>query len=427
VTRGAGGNLRVGHAARAPGAPAPLPAGAARHPRAPRPFDIRVGAGLPAGARGRRVLAISSRWACPIRGLLPTRAAVARIFAARCARGRGRTGLDLRRPARPASLAHRRRGRLLRSRRGIPAVADNVLITRGSQMGLDLVARWLVRPGDNRRRRAARLSPGVGRAFEEAGARPPGRSGRRQRGWSSTRCPTLRACSTPPPPPSVSDDGAPVAGAAESPCSRRARRDRFAILEDDYDHEFHFEGRPVRSARRHRSRRQTCSTWARCRRSSRPACGSALSSAPRRARSISWRGLRTAVDRQGDQILEAAVAELIEDGELQRHARKMCRIYESRAAMPSCRRSGREPAERPELHPATGRPHPVGPRRRHHRARGLAHPARSAPRRGVLDRPRSSRSTVGRGRSSAWRFARHDEAELGDAIRRLAAAPLDDR
>jgi GntR family transcriptional regulator/MocR family aminotransferase len=40
--------------------------------------------------------------------------------------------------------------------------------------------------------------------------------------------------------------------------------------------------------------------------------------------------LRSSVDRQGDHVLETAVAELVEDGELQRHAHKMRRIYESR-------------------------------------------------------------------------------------------------
>ena len=40
--------------------------------------------------------------------------------------------------------------------------------------------------------------------------------------------------------------------------------------------------------------------------------------------------LREVVDRQGDQATESAVAELIEDGELQRHARRMRRIYQAR-------------------------------------------------------------------------------------------------
>ncbi len=40
--------------------------------------------------------------------------------------------------------------------------------------------------------------------------------------------------------------------------------------------------------------------------------------------------LRASIDRQGDRVLETAVAELLEDDELQRHARKVRRIYHAR-------------------------------------------------------------------------------------------------
>jgi GntR family transcriptional regulator/MocR family aminotransferase len=39
---------------------------------------------------------------------------------------------------------------------------------------------------------------------------------------------------------------------------------------------------------------------------------------------------REAADGQGDQVLQRAAAELLEDGLLQRHARKMRRIYQAR-------------------------------------------------------------------------------------------------
>jgi GntR family transcriptional regulator / MocR family aminotransferase len=39
---------------------------------------------------------------------------------------------------------------------------------------------------------------------------------------------------------------------------------------------------------------------------------------------------RERMDRQGDLLTECALAELIEDGELQRHVRRMRRIYQSR-------------------------------------------------------------------------------------------------
>src|SRR5262249_1147603 len=50
--------------------------------------------------------------------------------------------------------------------------------------------------------------------------------------------------------------------------------------------------------------------------------------------------LRPLSDRQGDQAGECAVAELIEDGELQRHARRMRRVYLARRdALATARRA----------------------------------------------------------------------------------------
>jgi GntR family transcriptional regulator/MocR family aminotransferase len=107
-----------------------------------------------------------------------------------------------------------------------------------------------------------------------------------------------------------------------------ARAERLAIIEDDYDHEFHYDGRPVLP----------------------------LSSADRDGVAIyigtlskilapglrigfvvapapflhSLAQLRLHSDRQGDHAVECAVAELIEDGELQRHARRARALYKSR-------------------------------------------------------------------------------------------------
>ncbi len=52
--------------------------------------------------------------------------------------------------------------------------------------------------------------------------------------------------------------------------------------------------------------------------------------------------LRATYDRHGDPVLERAMAELMEDGELQRHLNRMDRVY-------------RTPARR-ALHRAEGRP-----------------------------------------------------------------------
>ena len=219
---------------------------------------------------------------------------------------------------------------MLSATRGLAAVADDVVITRGSQMAIDLVARALVQPGDLV-------------AVEELGYR---------RAWDAFRRAGARLVPLP-----VDADGLDVA-ALEALCARRrvrvlyltphhqypstvvlsaarrialldlARRERLSILEDDYDHEFHFEGHPVMPL------------------ASADAAGvvvyvgtfsKILAPGLRLGFTVAPRPLldrvtllREVVDRQGDLATESAVADLIEDGELQRHARRMRRIYQAR-------------------------------------------------------------------------------------------------
>jgi GntR family transcriptional regulator/MocR family aminotransferase len=101
-----------------------------------------------------------------------------------------------------------------------------------------------------------------------------------------------------------------------------------AVIEDDYDHEFHYEGRPVLPL------------------ASTDAAGSVIyvgtlskvlapglrlgyvvAPPPLLERLVV---LRSCIDLQGDAILEAAVAELISDGEVQRQVRRVRRAYHAR-------------------------------------------------------------------------------------------------
>jgi GntR family transcriptional regulator/MocR family aminotransferase len=54
-----------------------------------------------------------------------------------------------------------------------------------------------------------------------------------------------------------------------------------------------------------------------------------VAAAPVIERALSWRRI---IDRQGDLTTEAAVAELFEDGEVQRHIGRVRRIYANRRA-----------------------------------------------------------------------------------------------
>lgn len=107
-----------------------------------------------------------------------------------------------------------------------------------------------------------------------------------------------------------------------------ARTSRFAIIEEDYDHEFHYHGRPVLPL-------------ASLDRAGVVAYVGTLSKvlAPglRTGYVVAARELLTTVvahrlhlDVQGDRVLEHALAELIEQGEVQRHIRRVRREYAAR-------------------------------------------------------------------------------------------------
>ena len=106
----------------------------------------------------------------------------------------------------------------------------------------------------------------------------------------------------------------------------------FAIVEDDYDHEFHFAHQPMlplasadrwRQGRLYRLDVEDAEPE--------PAPGlSACAPKPfidRAAAEIMM------IDRQGDPATEGAVAEMIDAGEIHRHTRKVLRIYAERRAL----------------------------------------------------------------------------------------------
>ena len=155
-------------------------------------------------------------------------------------------------PALRAALAS-----MLSATRGLSARADDVVITRGSQMALTLIARALLRPGDT----IAVEQPGyrpAWEAFRAAGATVvPVRVDHDGVDVDAigriARATTLRAVYVTP------HHQYPTTVTLKAP--RRlsllalARTRRFAIIEDDYDHEFHYDGRPVLPLAIERSRR----------------------------------------------------------------------------------------------------------------------------------------------------------------------------
>jgi GntR family transcriptional regulator/MocR family aminotransferase len=204
------------------------------------------------------------------------------------------------------------------------------MVTRGSQLALDLVARTLLQPGDVVAVEALGYRPAWS-ALQAAGARlqpvPVDERGidvdalealaQKQR---------LRAVYVTPhhqyPTTAMLD------AARRLRLLELARARKIAVIEDDYDFEFHYEGRPVlplAAADRH----AVVVYIGTLSKILAPSLRLGFIVAPptliERLAEV-----RLTIDRQGDQVVECAVAELIEDGELQRHVRRMRRIYQGR-------------------------------------------------------------------------------------------------
>ncbi|HZM93175.1 MAG TPA: PLP-dependent aminotransferase family protein [Vicinamibacterales bacterium] len=219
---------------------------------------------------------------------------------------------------------------MLSSTRGLSVGGDDVLVTRGSQMALTLVARALLRPGDAVAVEQFGYRP-AWEAFRAAGATvvPVVLDHEGLDVDALTRLAdrmTLRAVYVTPHhqyPTTVT-----LKAARRLALLALARARRIAIIEDDYDHEFHYDGRPVLplASADHAGLVVYIGTLSKI---LAPGLRIGYIVAPQAVlRTVG--AIRSLLDIQGDLATEAAVATLIEDGELQRHVARVRRIYASR-------------------------------------------------------------------------------------------------
>ena len=218
----------------------------------------------------------------------------------------------------------------LNETRGLRTTPDNVLITRGSIMGLHLTCQTLLRPGD------------VAITGETTWA-----------GASMNIRKTGASIQTIP----VDQHGIDV-DALEVLCRKQTvrlvfvtphhhypttvtlRADRrirllqlaeqygFAILEDDYDYDFHYLSRPILPLASADQRGMVVYVGS-LTKSVAPAFRVGYVVAPTVLIDELAR-LRRIIDRQGDPMLEFAIGQLIKTGELKRHFRKALRTYHTR-------------------------------------------------------------------------------------------------
>lgn len=214
--------------------------------------------------------------------------------------------------------------------RGLGVTADDVFVSRGSQMALYLLAQAVVRPGDVVAVEALGYRPAWS-AFEAAGARLVGVPVDGQgvdvdaidRLSAGGR---LRAVYVTPHhqyPTTVS-----LSPARRIRLLELAARRGFAIIEDDYDNEFHYETRPIQPLAA-ADRAGVVLYVGTLSKVLAPGLRLGFVVAPA-AVLERVRAVRLRVDRQGDPLLERALAALFEEGEIQRHVRRMRGVYRQR-------------------------------------------------------------------------------------------------
>ncbi len=218
----------------------------------------------------------------------------------------------------------------LRATRGVPAGPEHIFTTRGSIMGLQLLAQLVLAPGDvvvvaERGYQAAEA------LFQRAGARLH-RVGLDAQGVVADEvaalCQQQRVRLLYLTPHHHFPTTVTLSAPRRMQLLALAEAHDFIILEDDYDFDYHYDGSPILplASADHHGRVLYVGSLSKA---LAPAIRLGYVVAPPDV--IAALGpLRRLVDRQGDVLLEEAVAELLAEGEFTRHLKRARRHYQQR-------------------------------------------------------------------------------------------------
>jgi GntR family transcriptional regulator/MocR family aminotransferase len=218
--------------------------------------------------------------------------------------------------------------RFLWDTRGLSVTPENILICKGAQMGLYLTASILLGPGEN----VITGTPGyagANRTFQQAGARvhcvPVD-------GWGIDVDAIEKLCRTMPIrlvyviPHHHHPTTVTLSPDRRLRLLALAAQYQFAILEDDYDYDFHYASTPILPMASQDNGGNVVYVGT-LTKSLAPAIRYGFMVAPA-AFIRAATDLRKSIDTQGDSLIENAIAELYRDGTIARHIKrsvKLCR------------------------------------------------------------------------------------------------------
>ncbi len=214
--------------------------------------------------------------------------------------------------------------------RGLSITPDNILITRGAQMGIYITADILLQPGEE----VITGTPGYAgarRTFRQLGARinyAPMDDDGLDVDWVEQQCKRKKIRIVYVIPHHHHPTTVTLSPGRRLRLLELAAKYKFAIIEDDYDYDFRYAGNPMMPMAS-LDRNGNVIYIGALTKSLAPAIRVGFVVAPQQfIRAATW--LRRSIDTQGDSLIENAIAQLYKDGAILRHIKRSVKLYKER-------------------------------------------------------------------------------------------------